>query len=392
MKRKTKRTPKWRPSLLDFIGLEACVWVAVFVLLPVAAHAQNWTSTKAQQQFARALTQGTLFGVPRYTTVALPACDSTQTGAVAWNTTTASLYACDGSAWAASGGGGALTPGTTVITGCTNQVIFSDAASKLNCKTGFLYTTASDAMVIPGTGTLTLPAGAVGTPSLTFTGAGTNTGFYSRTANVLDLTIAGVALWDIQATQYSLLNTMQLGFSVGPTGTAMNVGFANDATGVIRTTNGSTGVGWIQNGQGSSRVTTADITNATATFAAVTGITSSVTSGRKYAGRLTLKVVDSTAADGIQIDFNGGAATFSAFWAACHQDVGGTVVIGTAISTSLAGVINFTTITGETIINCDISGVASSTNTFIPRQAQNTHSTGTLTTRIGSYMLLEDIP
>jgi hypothetical protein len=41
------------------------------------------------------------------------------------------------------------------------------------------------------TGALTLPAGAVGTPSLMFTGGGSTTGFYSSAANEVSIAISG---------------------------------------------------------------------------------------------------------------------------------------------------------------------------------------------------------
>jgi hypothetical protein len=162
--------------------------------------------------------------------------------------------------------------------------------------------------------------------------------------------------------------------------------------GACPTGGGSLYGSWVSNVGGLSRVTTTDITNATTNFANITGISSTVAASRKYAGRLTLRASDSTAADGIKLDFNGGTATMTSFWAACYQMVGGAVTPGTVISTSLAGVINWTTITGDTYIACEISFVPSATGTFIPRQAQNAHTTGTLTVNVGSYLNLDDIP
>ena len=45
------------------------------------------------------------------------------------------------------------------------------------------------------TGALTLPAGAVGTPSLMFTGAGATTGFYSTGLNNVSLAVGGNQLF-----------------------------------------------------------------------------------------------------------------------------------------------------------------------------------------------------
>lgn len=138
-----------------------------------------------------------------------------------------------------------------------------------------------------------------------------------------------------------------------------------------------------------------DVTNATATFSNLTGISCNLLAGRKYTGKLIIKCNNSTAAEGIKLDFAGGTATVSEFWAATAQIVGGTDVLGTSISTSLAGVINFTTITGETILETNFSFICTASTgagTFIPRTAENSHTTGTLTTEKGSFLWLEDMP
>lgn len=137
---------------------------------------------------------------------------------------------------------------------------------------------------------------------------------------------------------------------------------------------------------------TADVTNATATMANLSDLSVTLVAGKKYVGRIVLKCNNSVAAEGIQLDFNGGTATTTNFWAAANQAVGGTNVAGTLISTSLAGVINFTTITGETLIVAAISLVCNAGGTFIPRVAENSHSSGTLTAELGSFLILENSP
>lgn len=133
-----------------------------------------------------------------------------------------------------------------------------------------------------------------------------------------------------------------------------------------------------------------DLTNSTTTFSNMTGITSTLVSGRKYTGKLVIKCNNSASAEGIKLDFNGGSMTISSFWAAAADLVGGTNVLGTGISTSLAGVINFSTITGETVIEVNFSFVCNGTGTFIPRFAENSHAAGTLTVELGSFMWVED--
>ncbi len=134
---------------------------------------------------------------------------------------------------------------------------------------------------------------------------------------------------------------------------------------------------------------TANVTNATATFSNLTDLTETLVAGGKYTGRLVLKCNNTTAAEGIQLDFNGGSATMTNFWAAMGVLASsGTDTIGTAISTSLAGVLNYTLLTGETVIVIEISLVCANAGTFIPRFAENTTATGTLTAELGSYLWL----
>ena len=51
------------------------------------------------------------------------------------------------------------------------------------------------------TGALTLPAGAVGTPALTFTSSATNTGIYTSSANVFAIAISGVRRMFVDANE-----------------------------------------------------------------------------------------------------------------------------------------------------------------------------------------------
>lgn len=85
----------------------------LFLATPAYAQRGNSESTKAQQEFARALTSGTLFGVPRYTTALRPTCNASQTGAVIFNTTTSTVQDCDGSAWGNVGGGDVTGPASS---------------------------------------------------------------------------------------------------------------------------------------------------------------------------------------------------------------------------------------------------------------------------------------
>lgn len=167
------------------------------------------------------------------------------------------------------------------------------------------------------------------------------------------------------------------------------------ADNVIEARDGATGnsrTPFIQCGGCSARVN-ADVPYSNATFGAVTGLTTNVISARKYAGRLMIRMDESTTpTSGFKLDFNGGSATMTSFWAACAQQVGGALVAVAQISTSLAGVINYSTITGDTYLSCDVSFVPSGSGTFIPRMAQNAASGGTLNVRLGTYWNIQDIP
>lgn len=140
----------------------------------------------------------------------------------------------------------------------------------------------------------------------------------------------------------------------------------------------------------SSRVA-GDLTAANTTFTNMTGISRTVLAAGNYVGELVIKCNNTAATEGIKIDFNGGTATMTNFWAAAGVSVGGTTVIGTAISTSLSGVINFTTITGETLIIAKISFVVNGAGTVVPRFAENSTAIGTVTVELGSFMKLEKV-
>lgn len=136
---------------------------------------------------------------------------------------------------------------------------------------------------------------------------------------------------------------------------------------------------------------TNDVTNATTTFSNLTDLSVKLQSGETYTGQLVLKVNNSVAVEGIKIDFNGGAATMTVFWAGIGiLSSNGTDTVGTNTSTSLAGVLNYSVLTGETVLIVNISMVCSSGGDFIVRGAENSHSTGTITFEQGSYLTLDN--
>lgn len=168
---------------------------------------------------------------------------------------------------------------------------------------------------------------------------------------------------------------------------AKDYGLGRVAPGVGADTDGGSGLGWRQ-WAGESHLG-ADATNATATLA-TTGLSCTVKTGRKYGFRCLLFVSDSTAAEGVKIDFGGGSAAATNFRA---QAVGyDTALQISATLTSLTGTASAGTFTGAGAVMIEGSFEPSSNGTFIPRFAQNTHVVGTLTLFRGSHLLMWDMP
>lgn len=134
----------------------------------------------------------------------------------------------------------------------------------------------------------------------------------------------------------------------------------------------------------------ADQTTTSTTFANINNCSISVTSGRKYTFSAVFYISDSVAADGAKIDFNGGAATATNFRAHCtaFDSALNLSSQGTTLSTAFAA----STFTGSGMFECYGTFEPSSSSTFIPRVAQNAHTTGTLTLARGSHLLMEDMP
>jgi hypothetical protein len=148
--------------------------------------------------------------------------------------------------------------------------------------------------------------------------------------------------------------------------------------------------GWYRGGSGTVRLT-ANVTNATVTFSNLADLSVTLVAGRKYTGTLSLRCSDSVAADGIKFDFNGGTATMTTFNAGVTGNVQGATA-GVTVSAALATAINFTAMNGTTDhwITFAVSLVCNAGGTFVPRFAQNAHSTGTATAALGGFLQLED--
>lgn len=154
-----------------------------------------------------------------------------------------------------------------------------------------------------------------------------------------------------------------------------------------------TAAGWIQNTPGRARVT-ANVTNATATMASLTDLSITLVAGRKYFGKLVIFANNSTAAEGLQFDFNGSTATMTSFEAGFSSTPPGSgLVLGTLTTTALGTALTATTATtADAIYTIEFSLVCNAAGTLIPRFAEVTHTSGTATVKLGSYLFIEDSP
>lgn len=133
----------------------------------------------------------------------------------------------------------------------------------------------------------------------------------------------------------------------------------------------------------------ANVTNATTTLAAITGLSATVVSGRKYIFQINVMCVDSLAADGVKFAIDGGTAAMTNV----RMDAEGldTALEISAQTTALATTVSAATFTGDGLVMFRGSLEPSSSGTFIPRFAQVAHTTGTMTVYRGSHMLVWDV-
>lgn len=132
-----------------------------------------------------------------------------------------------------------------------------------------------------------------------------------------------------------------------------------------------------------------DQTTISTTFANLTmNNSTTVFIGKKYRFQLELFMSDSTSADGAKIDFNGGTATATNF--RMQTTAFDTALNVSSQQTTLSGVATATTFTGSGAFECHGTFEPATSGTFIPRVAQNAHTTGTLTVFRGSNLILTE--
>lgn len=169
---------------------------------------------------------------------------------------------------------------------------------------------------------------------------------------------------------------------------SIDCGFKRITAGVIGSATTPT---WVQNTPGSAFLASA-FTDATGTLANVTGLTVTLKAGRKYHGTLTLFLSTDQAAEGVKLDFDGGTATMTAFSAGIVSNVQG-ATLGVTVSSAIATDLTATALSGNGlhVIVVSFSCVVNAGGTFIPRLAQNSHTSGTLTAAIGTCMQIDDM-
>lgn len=164
-------------------------------------------------------------------------------------------------------------------------------------------------------------------------------------------------------------------------------GLLRAATGVVVVTNGTpSGMGWVY--QDGIKALNSDFTSTSATPANLTGLTVTLKAGRKYTYTMKLSLSDSVAGEGLLIDFDGGTATATDFTARCK--VHDTALLLATTTTALATDVAVATATGASDVECFGDFEVNAAGTFVPRAAQNSHSSGTLTVDRGSFLHVVD--
>jgi hypothetical protein len=236
------------------------------------------------------------------------------------------------------------------------------------------------------------PTGTAALPGISFT-SDPGSGIYPRSAGRLTASISGAATAEVSATKLLVNDGVGIGFSANTVDAADgDVYWSRSAAGVMKACK-SIGVAadaYIQ--WGGQSFLAADFTNATTTMAA-TGLSVPVTSGRKYVFRAIIKASNSTPADGLKLDFDGGTATATNFWSVFRiNDVGSESLQGGV--SALASDITLGSFDGSADTGwVEFSGSfePSSSGTFAIRAALVVHTTGTLTVRRGSHLIVHDI-
>ena len=130
----------------------------------------------------------------------------------------------------------------------------------------------------------------------------------------------------------------------------------------------------------------ADVTNATTTMSNLTALSLTLEAAIKYSFKLILFVNESVPAEGLKIDFDGGDATMTNFRAhGLFYDVDLLLSVQTALLATDMAQASFI---GDGLIEVSGSFEVNAAGTFIPRYAQNSHTSGLATVRRGSNLIV----
>jgi hypothetical protein len=139
--------------------------------------------------------------------------------------------------------------------------------------------------------------------------------------------------------------------------------------------------------------TTSSPTNATATMSSgvLSDLTLTLLAGAKYFGTLVLFAKNSTAAEGLQFDLNGGSATMTSIeFGFAATPPGASLALGVLTSTALGTALTVTTATtADAVYTIQVGLVVANAGTLIPRFAEVSHTSGTATVEVNSYFFLQ---
>lgn len=173
-----------------------------------------------------------------------------------------------------------------------------------------------------------------------------------------------------------------IGFYTGSGGTPTQRMSIALTTGVITLPNG-----YHQNTLLESSLTAA-FTDATGVLTSTALSVGPLLAGRSYRIEGILPVSNTATTEGVQFNFAGGTATATTFFVAAQAV--GSVTAGTLASTTLAGVLNYTVITGTDYIYIRGFIKVNAAGTLILKAAENTQAIGTLTIGIGAWLACYD--
>lgn len=240
-------------------------------------------------------------------------------------------------------------------------------------------------------GKLEVAAGSVATPLFNFAGS-TVMGFARPSSTEFDMSWSGASKQYFDANGFIQVPSAG-GYQFGATANAnssTDTGLYKTAAGVAAFgTTSANNLAWYV-WKGEARMTTNQTTTSVTMANCGFNNTLSLAAGRTYGFHAQFFLSDSVAVDGAMIDFDGGAATATDF-------VVQTTAFDTALNlssqtTALATDISASTFTGAGAFECHGTITVNAAGTFIPRFAQVSHSTGTLTLRQGSRILMWDMP